>query len=444
MARRKSFLERMLGGESQQAKDQRERENRNVEAHVLRQAERRANLERLRVEGEQAKSDQEQVQARLAADLRDQNECLRFHLRRLTDVLRDREQGLATTPEMHAAAFRHSGPAAFVQAVQNDLCASPYPPSLPARTTVLGYRPDARELVIERELPRDSVVPPEQEYRVVKGQILPVPRKTAEVHHLYGQLLARIALRTIAEAFALTPPALVDSVVLNGRVTAADRATGQPIHPHLLSVQFDREVFEEIHLDAPALDPELCLWRNNALISPRPYDLVPVTPLLYYDLERYRTIANPDLLADLDRRLDLLGLQPDEFESLVRRLFETRGLRAWHTHARRDDGVEAVAVNEDPVLGGVVVIQTKRCSAAVPAEAVRALAGAMAGKRATKGILVTTSWVGRESIELARRFGRIQIIEGRELKQMLAATLNMNVLISLPTLPHGWERAQVA
>jgi restriction system protein len=184
--------------------------------------------------------------------------------------------------------------------------------------------------------------------------------------------------------------------------------------------------------------------RNNALISPQPYDLVPVTPLLYYDLERYQTIAGPDLLADLDRRLDLLGLHPNEFESLVRQLFETRGLRAWHTQARRDEGVDAVAVNEDPVLGGVVVIKAKRCSGAVPAEAVRALAGAMAEKRATKGILVTTSWVGRESRELARRFGRIQIIEGRELKQMLAATLNMNVLISLPTLPQGWERAQVA
>jgi restriction system protein len=444
MARRKSFLDRMLGGESQQARDQRERESRNVEAHVLRQAQRRADLERLRVKDDQARTDQEQAQARLAADLRDQNECLEFHLRRLTDVLRDREQGLATTSEMHAAAFRHRGAAAFVQAVQDGLCASPYPPSLPARTTVLGYRPDARELIIERELPRVSVVPPEQEYRVVKGRILPVPRNPAEVRHLYGQLLARIALRTIAEAFALTPPGLVASVVLDGRVTAVDQATGRPTHPHLLSVQFDREAFEEIHLDAPALDPELCLRGNNAQISPHPYDLVPVTPLLHHDLERHDTIADRDLLMDLDNRRDLLGLHRDEFESLVRRLFEASGLRAWQTQASRKNGVDAVAVNEDPVLGGVVVIQANRYSGVVPPEAVRALAGVMADRHATKGILLTTSWVGRETIEYARRNGRIQIIEGRELKQMLAATLNMNVLISLPTLPQGWERAQVA
>jgi len=236
----------------------------------------------------------------------------------------------------------------------------------------------------------------------------------------------------------------VASVVLNGRVTAVDRATGRPTHPHLLSVQFDREAFEEIHLDAPALDPELCLRRNNALISPHPYDLVPVTPLPHHDLEQYDTMADRDLRMELDSRLDLLGLHPDQFESLVRRLFEARGLRAWQTEAVRKDGVDAVAVNEDPVLGGVVVIQANRYSGVVPPEAVRALAGVMADRRATKGILLTTSWVGRETIEYVRGNGRIQIIEGRELKQMLAATLNMNVLISLPTLPQGWERTQVA
>jgi restriction system protein len=155
---------------------------------------------------------------------------------------------------------------------------------------VLGYRPDARELIIERELPRDSVIPPEQEYRAVKGRILPVPRKAAEVHHLYGQLLARIALRTIAEAFALTPPALVDSVVLNGRVNTVDRATGRALNVPLLSVRFPREAFDKLHLDVPHLDPDACLRSPDARISPSPYDLDPIEPLSD-DLQHYRTIA---------------------------------------------------------------------------------------------------------------------------------------------------------
>jgi restriction system protein len=68
----------------------------------------------------------------------------------------------------------------------------------------------------------------------------------------------------------------------------------------------------------------------------------------------------------------------------------------------------------------------------------------MHDKSAAKGILVTTSWVGKASRDFANRTGRMQIIEGRELKQLLAEALNMDVLISLPVLPPGWERAEIA
>lgn len=51
---------------------------------------------------------------------------------------------------------------------------------------------------------------------------------------------------------------------------------------------------------------------------------------------------------------------------------------------------------------------------------------------------------GPAGSEFAHRNGRMQIIEGRELKQMLAEALNMDVLISLPVLPPGWERTEIA
>ena len=38
----------------------------------------------------------------------------------------------------------------------------------------------------------------------------------------------------------------------------------------------------------------------------------------------------------------------------------------------------------------------------------------------------------------------MHIIEGRELKQMIAESLNMDVLISLPVIPTSWERAEIA
>jgi len=68
-------------------------------------------------------------------------------------------------------------------------------------------------------------------------------------------------------------------------------------------------------------------------------------------------------------------------------------MQAWNTQAIKDDGVDAVAVNYDAVFGGMCIIQAKRYRHAVGVEAVRALAGVMEDMHATKGILVTTSWV---------------------------------------------------
>jgi restriction system protein len=63
----------------------------------------------------------------------------------------------------------------------------------------------------------------------------------------------------------------------------------------------------------------------------------------------------------------------------------------------------------------------------------------MDDKHAAKGVLVTTSGVGKASRDFAARNGRIEIIEGRQLKSMLLEHLGLDALISLPTLPTGTE-----
>jgi restriction system protein len=115
-------------------------------------------------------------------------------------------------------------------------------------------------------------------------------------------------------------------------------------------------------------------------------------------------------------------------------------MKSWVTQASRDEGVDGVAVNEDPIVGGLCIIQAKRYSKIVGLEAVHALAGVMEDKNAAKGVLVTTSWVGKASRDFAVRNGRIQIIEGRHLKSLLLEHLGLDVLISLPHLPPGWEQ----
>jgi restriction system protein len=78
-------------------------------------------------------------------------------------------------------------------------------------------------------------------------------------------------------------------------------------------------------------------------------------------------------------------------------------MKSWVTQASRDEGVDGVAYNDDLIVGGLCIIQAKRYSKIVGLEAVHALGGVMEDKHAAKGVLVTTSWVGKASRDFAAR-----------------------------------------
>ena len=361
-------------------------------------------------------------------------------------LLTDRNRRLAARSRQIEDAFNGGGSEALVDAVQKALATSVYPEGLDG-SCAAKYVPEAAELWVEYELPRQDVIPAATAYKYVKtrDQIVPVPRKQAETDKLYEKLIARVALRTLAEALDAAPVTRVAGIVFNGYVSAKDRATGQPVRPLLLSVHADRDTFSKIVLDEPELDPTACLRGYlNAVISPHPWDLEPVKPVLQFDLSRYKFVDEMSIVAGLDSRPDLLALKPTEFEHLIRELFEAMGLKSWVTQASKDEGVDGVAVNEDPIVGGLCIIQAKRYSRLVEVESVHALAGVMDDMNAAKGVLVTTSWVGKASRDFAARNGnRIQIIEGRELKHVLREHLDIDALISLPKLPPGWEQHDI-
>ncbi|MEU6671812.1 restriction endonuclease [Streptomyces sp. NPDC046727] len=304
-----------------------------------------------------------------------------------------------------------------------------------------AFVPETRELLLEVDLPGQSVIPTAAAYRY-KASTPPAvtvqPRKEAEIKQMYRLLVARLSLRAINEVLTLTPAALVDVVAFNGHVNAKNRATGKAIRPCLVSVRASRETVRDLVLDEPELDPVACLRHLNAVVSQHPYDLEPVRPVVTFDLTKYKWGPDIDVVAGLDHRPDLMELDPIEFEHLVRRLFEAIGLKAWVTQASRDDGIDAVATNEDPIVGGLCIIQAKRTRNAVPADTVRALAGVMHDKAAAKGIIVTTAWFGKASKDFAYRTGRMELIDGRGLKALLLEHLGIDALISLPKTPPGW------
>ncbi|WP_374707161.1 restriction endonuclease [Streptomyces sp. Y2F8-2] len=126
------------------------------------------------------------------------------------------------------------------------------------------------------------------------------------------------------------------------------------------------------------------------------------------------------------RRIALHDLTPAAFEGLVRELFLAMGFTAWaENRASGDRGFDAVTINEDPVMGGSVLIQAKRIKRPVSVESLRSLAGAVDFERATKGFFVTTSHFTSAAYDFAARSGRIQLIDGRSLQSLLSQYLGI-------------------
>jgi restriction system protein len=361
-------------------------------------------------------------------------EAQQQHARQVAEMTREVAEHNAAVDKL-AADFHAGVPEAVEEYFEQVLAQSAYPEEFPQDYEV-AYRPEPQELVIKYWLPGSEVIPLARGYRYVKTrqEIDELPRPTKEIKELYASVIAQLALRTMRECFAVPAAEVVGSVVFSGHVKARDRATGKEIEPCVISVGAQREVFDELVLDQ--LDAAACLKHLKAIMSLHPYDLAPVEPLIKFEYAKYRFTDPIDALAGMDSRQDLLKMDWYRFENLVRQLFEEMGMTVNITQSSRDEGIDAVAyLKTDVVHRAEYIIQAKRYSRCVPAESVRALAGVVEEKRATAGILVTTSWVGPESKTFAARNNRLTIIEGGELKHLLAEYLHIDVRIDFPQKP---------
>src|ERR1039457_243424 len=334
------------------------------------------------------------------------------------------------------AAFRAGVPDAVEEYFGQVLALSEYPSGFPHEYQV-AYRQEPRELVIEYQLPPVTVIPTARDFRYIKTrrEIDELARPVKEIKELYASVIHQVALRTMWECFAVTVAEdVVDTVVFNGIVPATNRATGQAEELHLISAPASRTEFSRLVLDQ--LEPEECLKHLKAILSQHPYDLEPVEPVIEFQKAKYRFADPVDALAGMDSRPDLLKMDWYKFENLIRQLFEAMGLDVQVTQSSRDEGIDAVAYNKtDIVHRSEILIQAKRYSKCVPTNDARALAGSVEEKRATAGVLVTTAWVSPETKAFAARNNRLSIIEGGELKHLLAEHLNLGVRIDLDQYP---------
>jgi restriction system protein len=146
--------------------------------------------------------------------------------------------------------------------------------------------------------------------------------------------------------------------------------------------------------------------------------MLAVKPVVDFDMVDRRFVEQSDILSDLENRPNIMELNPFEFENLVSNLFGQIGFQTKQTRTTKDSGVDAVAFDPRPILGGKVVIQAKRYKNVVGVAAVRDLYGTMINEGACKGILVTTSHYGPDAYDFAKD-KPIELIDGGGLLYLL-------------------------
>jgi restriction system protein len=159
--------------------------------------------------------------------------------------------------------------------------------------------------------------------------------------------------------------------------------------------------------------------------------LVPVRPLVDFNMVDKRFIEATDVLSALDQRPNLMELTPGEFENLITNLFTKMGLETKLTQASRDGGVDCVAWDMRPIVGGKVIVQAKRYKNTVGVSAVRDLYGTVMNEGAAKGILVTTSGYGKSAFDFIEH-KPLELVSGSHLLYLLEEHTGVKARIEAP------------
>jgi hypothetical protein len=112
----------------------------------------------------------------------------------------------------------------------------------------------------------------------------------------------------------------------------------------------------------------------------------------------------------------LYSVEPVEFENITKALLIKMGFNATTTKASGDGGVDIIAINEQPIIGGKYIIQCKRYALGnnIGEPVVRELYGVIHAENANKGILITTSDFSKQAVAFAKDKA-IELINGHDL-----------------------------
>jgi hypothetical protein len=232
---------------------------------------------------------------------------------------------------------------------------------------------------------------------------------------LYPNLALVIAL-SVAKKLEIT---CIESIVVNGWVKHRSKSTGVELCTYCTSLLAPIERLRLI--DWAHADPVAAFASLKGNVS-RSLEFNPIAPPVRLDASDPRFVDAREILSKMSDGENLASMDWDDFEHLCRELFErvfaSNGATVSVTQASRDQGVDAIINDPDPIKGGKIVIQAKRYVNTVDVSAVRDLWGTVSHEGAMKGLLVTTSQFGPDSYAFSKD-KPLTLINGSELLYLL-------------------------
>ena len=317
--------------------------------------------------------------------------------------------------------YKQNDPMALVEYCEMVLNNSNYPDSFP-KNFEMEYNPETKILIVEYSLPPIECFPTlkEVKYLISKKDLKESHISEAELNKMFDSTMYKITLRTLHELFEADKANALQAISFNGWINSINKATGIRQNACILSIQVKKEDF--MVLDLANVDPKLCFKNLKGVGSSKLSGITPIKPILQIDKSDSRFIDAYAVAAELDESSNLAAMDWEDFEHLIRELFEkefaTGGGEVKVTQASHDGGVDAIAFDPDPIRGGKIVIQAKRYTNVVGVSAVRDLYGTVMNEGAIKGILVTTADYGADAYNFAAN-KPITLLNGSNLLHLL-------------------------
>lgn len=296
------------------------------------------------------------------------------------------------------------------------------------------YYSDRKTLVVSYYLPNENSIPKiiQHKYIASRNEIDEIKLNDKKFENFYNDVIYMCCLKTIKEIFNSDDKDFIDTIVYNGWIKYINKSTGRNAESCILTVQVEKEKFNEIDLDK--VEYKACIRGLKGLCSSNLLSLDAVMPYLNIDRNDSRFIDSKEVKEIGIDGFNLATMPWEDFEYFVRELFDkmfnVNGGEVKVTQASHDGGVDAIAFDDDPIRGGKFVIQAKRYNNVVSVSAVRDLYGTMLHEGATKGILVTTSSFGKDAYAFAKD-KPITLIDGQNLLGLLNKYGYSNLTIKL-------------